>query len=89
MSVVGNSVGTDIWRQFCFRFQFASFLRAFQTYFHQGHDMFGDWEENKREKLATVVTALKQNGKRVERKMQDRHMLVPKVCDNAAPTGLD
>ncbi|KFD53218.1 hypothetical protein M513_05928 [Trichuris suis] len=57
---------------------FLSFIYATETFFHQGHDLFqSDWLNVKNE-LVGRLQSLKEDTRQLEKKMQDRHALVPK-----------
>ncbi|CDW60730.1 arf GAP with coiled coil, ANK repeat and PH [Trichuris trichiura] len=57
---------------------FLSFIYATETFFHQGHDLFqSDWLNVKNE-LVSRLQSLKEDTRQLEKKMQDRHALVPK-----------
>ncbi|KRZ22028.1 Arf-GAP with coiled-coil, ANK repeat and PH domain-containing protein 2 [Trichinella pseudospiralis] len=58
---------------------FLSFVYATETFFHQGYDLFGpEWLETKNQMMETL-SYFKAQEKQTERKMQDRHALVPRV----------
>ncbi|KRY33937.1 Arf-GAP with coiled-coil, ANK repeat and PH domain-containing protein 2, partial [Trichinella spiralis] len=58
---------------------FLSFVYATETFFHQGYDLFGpEWLETKNQMVETL-SYFKAQEKQTERKMQDRHALVPRV----------
>lgn len=62
-----------------FSFQFLSFLHACKANYRRGDEYFHDFDAEKQEDIDATVSDLKTKSKRIERKMQDRHTLVPKV----------
>uniref|UniRef100_A0A183IZ47 PH domain-containing protein n=1 Tax=Soboliphyme baturini TaxID=241478 RepID=A0A183IZ47_9BILA len=57
---------------------FLSYIRACETYFHQGYDLFGDEWSKTKDTLNDQLTRFKNEERQVEKKMQDRHAIVPK-----------
>ncbi|KRY82518.1 Arf-GAP with coiled-coil, ANK repeat and PH domain-containing protein 2 [Trichinella pseudospiralis] len=65
---------------------FLSFVYATETFFHQGYDLFGpEWLETKNQMMETL-SYFKAQEKQTERKMQDRHALVPREIFQHPPT---
>jgi hypothetical protein len=58
--------------------QFRSFLSACQTHFATGNAYFNEFHKDD-EYVLRIMDAMTQKSRVRERKMQDRHMLVPKV----------
>uniref|UniRef100_A0A914UK71 Uncharacterized protein n=1 Tax=Plectus sambesii TaxID=2011161 RepID=A0A914UK71_9BILA len=64
-----------------------SFLRACRTFFDQGQTFFTGWSTIENGVIGDSIDSLKTKSKHVERKMQDRHMLVPREVFQH-PTGM-
>ncbi|KRY22282.1 Arf-GAP with coiled-coil, ANK repeat and PH domain-containing protein 2, partial [Trichinella patagoniensis] len=65
---------------------FLSFVYATETFFHQGYDLFGpEWLETKNQMVETL-SYFKAQEKQTERKMQDRHALVPREIFQHPPS---
>uniref|UniRef100_A0A0M3I1Q7 BRO1 domain-containing protein n=1 Tax=Ascaris lumbricoides TaxID=6252 RepID=A0A0M3I1Q7_ASCLU len=56
-----------------------SFVKECNSFFSRGHAFFDEWTAIENGSISDTVAALINKGKCVERKMQDRHSLVPKV----------